>query len=309
MNSSQPRWGIQRCLTLDLALTLNPPGGSKSKSKIKSKSKKACQGTRSTPWERGFTLIELVISTALMAMILGGAYVCLRAGLDTQELVEAREDVFQNARVALALLSADLRCACPLSKDVEFVGMQRKVGEVRADNLDFGTHNYTPRRPREFDWCEVSYFLDKDPSGSGFSLWRRRDPTPDDDPFSGGSREEIARGVHGLRFEYYDGIDWYDEWGDPQGHGKASTSLKDKPNLTGMPEAVRVTLWFDSKRRTAQDSSSNSTSTEPPVVFQTVARLNLAAASLNSSASGSSTNAAGASPDQAPPAPPTGGPP
>jgi type II secretion system protein J len=263
--------------------------------------------TRSSQRKRSaFTLIELVISTALMAMILGGAYICLRAGLDSQEVVDGRQELLQNARVALALLSADLRSACPLAKDYEFVGMQRTLGEVRADNLDFGTRNYSPRRPRESDWCEVSYFLDQGPGDRSFSLWRRRDPTPDEDPFSGGSREEIARGVQGIRFEYYDGFDWYDEWGDSQGRGKAFTSLKEKSNLSGLPEAVRITLWCGSKRHRSSVETSRA-SAEPPIVFQTVARLNLAGAFASGSATGTGTNSSSASPEPGPSALAPGG--
>jgi type II secretion system protein J len=230
-----------------------------------------------------FTLIELTISTALMAMILGAAYVCMRAGLVSQQMVDARQDVFQSARVAMALLSADLRSACSLSRKFDFVGMHRMLGDIRADNLDFATHNYTPRHPRESDWCEVSYFLDKQPGSERFSLWRRRDPTPDDDPFSGGTREEIAQGLMGLKLEYYDGFDWYDEWGDTTGNGKAATSLKDKTNLSGLPEAVRVTLWFDPDPHRRDQAGSTAVSTNQPLVFQTVARLNLAAAVADSS--------------------------
>ena len=141
----------------------------------------------SRPSFAGFTLIELSISAALMAMILVSAYMCLSAGVSSQRLVESRAGVLQSARIAMGLMSADLRCACPLSKDIAFLGMQRTVGEVQADNLDFATHNFTPRRAREADWCEVSYFLDKDRASGQFSLWRRRDATPDDEPLSEGA--------------------------------------------------------------------------------------------------------------------------
>ncbi len=241
----------------------------------------------------GFTLIELVISAALMAMILVSAYLCLTAGVASRKLIESRAEVVQNARVAMALISADLRCACTLSKEFEFVGMHRMIGEVEADNLDFATHNYSPRRAREGDWCEVSYFLDKDPESGKISLWRRRDPTPDDEPLSGGSREEIARGLRGLRFEYYDGYDWYDEWGDPKGRRKGQSSSLEPPNLSGLPEAVRITLWLEPSSQSALETSVDKVSAEPPLVFQTVARLNLAAISQRSSSGGSSTNSVG----------------
>ncbi len=192
-----------------------------------------------------FTLIEIVISAALMSLILVSAYFCLSSGVASQKLVESRSEVLQKGRVAMSLMSADLRCATPLAAKIEFLGTHRMLGDVEGDNLDFGTHNYTPRRANEGDFCETSYFLKKDPKSDTYALWRRRDPTPDPEPLDGGKQEEIARGVHSLKFEYYDGFDWYDDWGDLNGAAKIENSNKDHPNLTGMPDAVRITLSLD----------------------------------------------------------------
>src|SRR5437016_3900826 len=71
----------------------------------------------------GFTLIEIVISSALMALILVSGYACLNAAVSSRKTIEPRLEVFQNARVAMAIMSADLRAACPLSKDYDFLGM------------------------------------------------------------------------------------------------------------------------------------------------------------------------------------------
>ena len=226
----------------------------------------------------GFTLIEVVISGALMALILVSAYLCLNAGLASQKLVEPRTEVFQNARVAMAIVMADLRSACPLSKEIEFLGLHRMVGEREADNLDFATHNYTPRHPREADYCQESLYLDADPETGQFSLWRRRNPTIAVDPLSGGSKEEIAKGLAGLRIEYFDGFDWFDSWGEIK-PGKRETSQKYQPNLYGMPDAVRVTLAFDSNPKSKAGLEKSERVTEPPLVFQSVARLNLAGSS------------------------------
>jgi prepilin-type N-terminal cleavage/methylation domain-containing protein len=216
-----------------------------------------------------FTLIELVISAAIGAMILTGAYLCLSAGLAGQKIIGPRADLLQTARVSLAMISADLRAACPLDKDFAFLGVHRVLEKADADNLDFATHNYTPRHDREGDFCETSYFMEKDKKSGQYSLWRRRNPTLALDPLSGGKREEIAPGLRGLKFEYTDGQDWYDTWGQTKEQQQQSTSVKDVPNLSGMPEAVRVTLYF------ASDASNNA----PPLVFQTIARLELADAS------------------------------
>jgi type II secretion system protein J len=227
---------------------------------------------------KAFTIIELLVSSALMSAILASAYLCLRAVISGQDLVESRAEVIQSARVAMALMSADLRCATPLSEEFEFLGMSRVLGDAKADNLDFGTHNYTPQRRGEGDFCEISYYLDKNEETGRFSLWRRRDATPDDEPLSGGSREEIAEGVRGLRFEYFDGLDWYTEWGDPQGRRRDQPRQQDAsflmPNLSGMPEAVRITLWMDPQ--TAKRTGSENGQEEPPLMFDTIVRLNLA---------------------------------
>src|SRR5262249_25555850 len=106
-----------------------------------------------------FTLVEVVISGALMAMLLASAYLCFSAAISSQKLIEPGIDILQNARVAMALMTADLRAACPLSKDFDLLGMHRMMGNMPADNLDFATHNYTPSRAREGDFCEVSFFL------------------------------------------------------------------------------------------------------------------------------------------------------
>jgi hypothetical protein len=254
-----------------------------------------------------FTLIELVISVSLMTLILVSAYMCLSAGISTQKLIDPRVESVQSARVAMALISADLRAACPLAKEFDFLGMKRMVGDVEADNLDFATHNYKPRRAREGDFCQVSYFLAKDPESDTFSLWRRRNPTIGIDPLAGGAREEIAKGVMGLRFEYYDGWEWFETWGDIEGRGKAQNRLLDPGNLTGMPEAVRITMWFAPTRRPTKEGAAKKDN-EPPMMFQTVARLNLAATAQTAPTGSSSTNAVDNAAQQAPGVPEGGNP-
>jgi hypothetical protein len=225
-----------------------------------------------------------------MALILASGYLCLHSALASQKLIEPRVEILQNARVAMATMAADLRAACPLSKDIDLLGMQRTLGEFEADNLDFGTHNYTPRHPNEGDFCQVSYFMARDSTTGQFLLLRRRNPRIAPDPLSGGSLEELARGLLGLRFEYYDGLDWYGTWGDLE--GKAQTSLRLRSNVSGLPEAVRITLWLDSNPRTrTSDQTAAQTNREPPLVFQTIARINLAAnARRNATAGGATTS-------------------
>src|SRR5271156_6741980 len=99
-----------------------------------------------------FTLIELTISAAVASIILVASYLCLSAGVASQKLIEPRTAALQSARVALAMMSADLRSACSLCPDFDFVGEARTIGEMDADNLDFATHYYLPARACEGDY-------------------------------------------------------------------------------------------------------------------------------------------------------------
>lgn len=250
----------------------------------------------------GFTLIEVVIASALMALILVSAYACLSAGYASRKIVDPRTEILQNARVAMAIMSADLRAACPLDPDQEFVGMTRTVDDAEADNLDFATHNYTPKHEGEGDYCQESFYVDKDAATGRLSLYRRRNPRIGMDPLSGGSREEIAQGVRGLKLEYYDGLDWYDSWGEVKSLDKQQTSQREQSNVSGLPTAVRITLYLDSNPRRPSASTADAATvsapppSEPPLAFQTVARINLAETSQAAS-SGSSTAGSDASQD------------
>ena len=228
-----------------------------------------------------------------MALILVSAYACLSAGYASQKIITPRTEILQNARVAMAIVSADLRAACPLAPDQEFLGTTRTQEDGEADNLDFATHNYTPRHPGEGDYCQESIFVDKDAETGQLCLYRRRNPRLALDPLSGGSREEIARGLRGLKLEYFDGLDWYATWGEIKSPDKQATSEKQASNLSGLPTAVRITLYLDSDPHrvsalsaTATLPASETEKPAPPLVFQTVARLNLAEASQGGSSAG-----------------------
>jgi hypothetical protein len=218
-------------------------------------------------------------------------------------------DAAQTARVALAMLAADLRSACRLAADFEFVGLDREIDGMDADNLDFATHRWEPRRGGEGDTCEVSWFVDRvspaDVDGEdggavgGWGLFRRRDPTLDPEPFEGGSRELIAPGVARFELEFSDGFLWYESWGrDPWGpsreqRGDATSLLAG--NLFGMPEAVRITLAFAPPHEGGPAQEGGERQGEPPVVLRSVVRLNLAGrvndAYLSSASGGAGTSA------------------
>ncbi len=61
--------------------------------------------------DKGFTLLELLVSIAVSAIILLGLYLLLETGLNTSSRGEQRLDIQQGARAALDTLVRDLRMA------------------------------------------------------------------------------------------------------------------------------------------------------------------------------------------------------
>lgn len=237
--------------------------------------KPTASNSRPTLARQAFTLVELVISVALLTVVLGAAYACLQAALGTRSTLEPRSDRFQGARVTLALLTADLRSAVPMHKGPEFLGAQRQLGPLRAGNLDFATHHFTPRQEGEGDYACVSWFVETDPATGEGVLWRRRNPGFSPDPLSGGRREEILRPVAGLDLEFYDGFEWFDSWGDPNGRARQENSFRDRPNLVGMPKAVRITLSLPGEANPGPRAPSGAATNAAPVTFEAVVKLAL----------------------------------
>jgi type II secretion system protein J len=234
----------------------------------------------------GFTLLELILTSSVSVIVLAGAYACLEAGLRSERLTAGRGDAIQGARVALGRLAADLRAACRLSKDFEFVGMDRRLDGMDADNIDFGSHHHRPRRAGEADFCEVSWFVDRDLEEGGYGLFRRVDASPDDRPLEGGTKEEVLPGLRGFQLEFYDGFRWYEDWGNQESEGprqdrRSARSLL-ASNLEGLPEAVRITLKVDGSPprrdggKQAERAADRSAQKPEELTFRTTVRLFLA---------------------------------
>lgn len=245
---------------------------------------------------KAFTLIELLISVSLMTGILMASYVCLQAALSARATVEDRSDAIQSARVIMDRLRSDLGAADRLSEEHGILGLNRDLEGIEADNIDFVTRHHVPKRPFEADYCEVSYFVAKNPETDRFVLLRRRDPLPDDKPLEGGQSEALIDHILGLKFEYYDGWDWFDDWGDAE--TPEQTTESEKASLiasagrTGFPEAVRITLLIPDNDRAPvpikKPTESGMPQTIPgAIAFQTIVHLNLAHADVNSNSEAS----------------------
>jgi type II secretion system protein J len=175
---------------------------------------------------RGFTLLEILISIAILVTLMIGIYGVYKANIGAVHRVSQKGQVFQMARIALDRMTKDLESAfvaSDLSSEKTRLGMIGKDQEIegnQADRLDFTTlsHLVLDEREPRTDVCEVGYQLVKDPEGEGFILFRRDDWNLDENLTEGGTSHELARRVTGLNITYQsiDGVE-FDNWDTVEG--------------------------------------------------------------------------------------------
>jgi len=162
---------------------------------------------------RGFTLLEILIAIAILALVVSSLYGAYSGTLDTTEMVESIRDVDQVARLALMQMVDDFKCLYYQKAGEEdkespysFGGVTEAEGEGGAivafattSRLDFGMTFPSQRINR------VSYIMEKQPDNEKlYRLVRKELPFAD---LSGGREEisvEIADGVESLSLTYFD---------------------------------------------------------------------------------------------------------
>ena len=169
---------------------------------------------RRSEGSRGFTLLEILIAIAILALVVSSLYGAYSGTLDTTEMVESIRDVDQVARLALMQMVNDFKSLYfqkAQGEDTEspysFGGVMEAEGEGGAivafattSRLDFDMTFPSQRINR------VSYIMEKQPDNEKlYRLVRKELPFAD----LPGEREEIsveiADGVESLSLTYFNG--------------------------------------------------------------------------------------------------------
>jgi type II secretion system protein J len=171
----------------------------------------------------GFTLLEVLIAMFILGLVLAGVYGAYTSNVEAIQVARIAAEVNQTARVVMERMSKDLASSIvetPVQSQAQGItlGMlciTRTVNGRDADEIHFTSlAHVAPGSPGvQTDLCEIGYRLEEAADGRGFILYRRDDPTPDDDIKDGGSSLELARSVVGLKFRFQDPDGQvYDEW-------------------------------------------------------------------------------------------------
>jgi general secretion pathway protein J len=206
------------------------------------------------PRTRGFSLIEVLISIAILAAItslLFGAFSALKRSKDGLSRLQdrQREGRLAMARITRELQSAYLSAHMPLNQALL---VQKTIFKAErgtpADRVDFTAFANTrlDKNSHVSDQCELSYYGSPNPDGSGTNdLVRRIDTALDLEPTKGGKVEVLATDIDLFDLQYLDAQtgQWQESWDTTQ-----STGQPDR-----LPLQVRVILVLNGGERKAAD--------------------------------------------------------
>ncbi len=186
----------------------------------------------------GFTLVEIIVVTLIIAMISGATTLVISRSLSVKRTSAVRHEAHARANAALAMIVRDLQNIARENDPARALlrvssSGARDAFSARDEILLFVRSNSVvrPASPQpEGPYREVQYRvqddLEPDDLRLPISLWRREDPFPDDYVDAGGVAAPVVSGVVGLRFEAADRDGtWLRAWDSDQ---------------DGYPYAIRV---------------------------------------------------------------------
>ncbi len=202
---------------------------------------------RASHSQRGMTLIEILISMAMLAFMAISVVMVIRSSSEVQEDIRARTELSQMGRNAAELMRREIAMAFVSKQATEdWATFFKATDRDPIDELDFVTRAHEKRYSdvKECDLAEVSYRSESDRTGGSFAtLLHREDATIDGQWDQGGIVLPMAHNVRKLNLRYYDERkeEWLDDWDTESGE-----------QINRMPRAVEIVLELeDPKGNTA----------------------------------------------------------
>jgi prepilin-type N-terminal cleavage/methylation domain-containing protein len=209
------------------------------------------------PWKKtktGFTLIELMVSVALMLVLVGAVVMVFNHTSTVFNVSEAKMSIYQNARAALELMARELTSAdnIALSNYSGGGGTPVYAGFDVSNNdiFQFKTNTFwITGSTRENGMAVVEYYLEAVSGNNNIRNLMRR-VRRIDITASNTTLVEVSKGILGqyipnvpnafelVCFEYDSGTNQWEQY------PSASAPTKTKPDIGKLPGAVRITIKF-----------------------------------------------------------------
>jgi general secretion pathway protein J len=207
---------------------------------------------------RGFTLLEVMIAVAVLAMIGGVTWKSFDGAYGLKQRVESAEDRDQTVRAALSRMAREVSMTF-LSEHYDrkrfrerptFFKLKDGHGEADLMITSFA-HERLQVDAKESDQAIFEYKLDRDEDGKQ-SLFRRVKPHFDEEPERGGEKALLADDVLKFSVEAWDPKEreWREEWdtNSPQRTGGALIPPRVRIALTVRDEQGKERTWTTQTR-------------------------------------------------------------
>ena len=179
----------------------------------------------SSPRDRGFTLIEVLVAIAIIALIallIYSAFAGMSRSRNTMMSVSGR---YQAGRAAMQRIARELSSAY-MSGHKNFMRLQNQpqtglIGKKgRPDRIDFTAfaHQRLQENRHESDQTEIGYYCSRSRDSGALDLMRRAARSIDSDMTRGGGVDTMAEGVDDFTLRYLDPVtnEWQDGWDSTQ---------------------------------------------------------------------------------------------
>lgn len=199
---------------------------------------------------RGFTLVEVMIAIALLAVVSASLITSFTTSFETKQRVTAVNERYHEGRQTVTRMARELRMAFIRPEVPEELRQEDPMMitrfEGREDQLHFATtaHLRIHAGAKESDQAEIAYYLgrsDRDSGYEGRTLFRRESKRVDNRPERGGYIYPVVDGVKEFKIEY-----WDDSGGLGDDNWRRTWNSHDDPKEPLLPARVRITLELES---------------------------------------------------------------
>lgn len=194
------------------------------------------------PWrkfkeERGFTLVETIVTLVILVILLGIVLSAMRLGIRSWEKGEAVIENAGSKRTITSKLAGEISSAYPYKENTD--GGEAVLFRGGSKTIGFVTINGSGLSGLPWGGAKWVYYSVRD---GKLTVREKTVPGVNAGADEGGRLIELDRGVAAILFEYLGEGGWEGSW--------------DANGKNGLPEAVRIKISFSDGRKAATETVS-----------------------------------------------------